>query len=133
MKPITYLILAVITIIAVAVKLYRSHARLRKILTHIPTEAESGDLWREINTLRRNIREILRHPHKYVLIHGDDVIDYFGDYPKALGEGYRRFGLDDQFMVHEVDSLTRPPIWLPPGVIPVTLAEAATRRRTAYR
>jgi len=132
MKPITQILLVLAcAIIAIAIKKYRSHVHLRKILAHIPTEAESGDLWREIRTLRKNLREILRHPHKHVLIHGDEIAGYLDSYSDAINEGYKRFGLD-QFMVHEVDELTRPPTWRLYGVSP-TLAEAATRRRMALR
>ena len=104
-----------------------SRARLKEIKSHIPSEAESGVLCREINTLRKNLKSVLQHPGEYVLIFEDGIVGYYKSYSDAINKGYGRFGLK-QFMVHEVDELTRPPMRLPMGCIPITLVEAAVSR-----
>jgi hypothetical protein len=100
-----------------------SPARLEKIRSHIPTEAESGKLRKEINTLRSHLEEILKHPGKHVLIHGDDIIGYFDSHSVAETKAYRRFGTEASFMVQEIDELTRPLVEFPFGRV-ASLAEA---------
>lgn len=86
----------------------------------LPSETESGVLRQEINTLRRNLEEVLKHPDKWVLIKGDDIVNYYESYSDALTDGYARFGREI-FMVKEIDELTRPPMRMPSGAMPVTL------------
>ncbi len=59
----------------------------------------------EIQTLQKNIEEILKHSNKHVLIIGKNI-SYFTSYSDALEEGYRLCGLGD-FMVQEVNDLTK--------------------------
>ncbi len=75
----------------------------------IPNVPKSSVLYREIETLRKNLPEILAHPGEWVLIQGETVADFFKSYAAALEAGYKRFGLET-FMVKGVDELTGPPL-----------------------
>ena len=69
---------------------------------HIPDVPKSSPIYREIQTLRENIPEILKHPNEWVLIHGKTVGGFFKSKVAGLTEGYRRFGLK-QFIVQDVN------------------------------
>ncbi|TSC67710.1 MAG: hypothetical protein CEO19_93 [Parcubacteria group bacterium Gr01-1014_73] len=71
----------------------------------LPSEAESGVFRQEINTLRRNLGEVLKHSGEWVLIKGDNIVDYYKSFSEAITEGYDRFGRE-VFMTHEVGELT---------------------------
>lgn len=58
-------------------------------------------LQQEIATYRKKLPELLRHEGKYVLIHGDRVIDTFASYADALRQEYQDFGLRS-FMVKRI-------------------------------
>ncbi len=73
----------------------------------IPTKEEAGELWQEVETLRRNLDEVLKHPGEFVLIKGDDIIGYYKDFKACMEEGYRRF-LNEVFMAQSVDAITNP-------------------------
>jgi hypothetical protein len=65
------------------------------------------EIEREIQTLKRDYAEIIKHADKYVLIQGALVVDYFSSYNEAISEGYKRFGLDD-FLVKRVRERDEP-------------------------
>jgi hypothetical protein len=95
-----------------------SRARLDEIRSqYIPIDARFSELRHEVDTLCRHLEEVLKHPGEYVLIQGDDIVGYYSSFSAAIGEGYKRRGLEETFMVKEVDELTRPPIRLPFGRI----------------
>ena len=58
-------------------------------------------LEREMETYRRKLPELADHQGKYVLIHGETVVDTFGSYEDALRHGYRTFGLEP-FLVKQI-------------------------------
>ena len=58
-------------------------------------------LRQEIATYREMLPELLRYEGKYVLIHGDRVIDTFASYADALRQGYADFGLQP-FLVKRI-------------------------------
>ncbi len=58
-------------------------------------------LERELPTYRRKLPELRGAEGKYVLIHGEDVVDTYSTYDDAIKEGYVRFGLDP-FLVKQI-------------------------------
>lgn len=61
-------------------------------------------LERELETYRNRQAEIAVHEGKFVLIHGDDVVDFFGSYEDAIRAGYRQFALAP-FLVRQVQAM----------------------------
>jgi hypothetical protein len=68
------------------------------------TVRNTMSLEKEIATYNANLPELRQHEGKFVLIHGDDVIDLFSSYDDALKEGYKRFGVRS-FMVKQIHSV----------------------------
>lgn len=64
-------------------------------------------LERELDTFRRQSVELKQHAGKFVLIHGDKVIDYFRSYEDAIKAGYTRLGLNP-FLVKRIVTLEQP-------------------------
>lgn len=58
-------------------------------------------LERELATYHARLPEFLEHEGKYVLIHGDDVVEFFNTYEDAIKAGYDRFKLEP-FLVKKV-------------------------------
>lgn len=58
-------------------------------------------LERELATYKAKIAEIQQHEGKFVLIHGDEIVDYFATYEDAIKEGYQKFSLE-AFLVKQV-------------------------------
>jgi hypothetical protein len=65
-------------------------------------------LEKELATYQANLQVLKQHEGKFVLIHGDQVIDTFTSYDDALKEGYKQFGLKP-FLVKQI--LTIEPIF----------------------
>jgi hypothetical protein len=63
-------------------------------------------LERELATYMDRLPELVQHEGKYVLIHGDSVVDTFASYQDALRQGYRQFGLEP-FLVKQILSTER--------------------------
>lgn len=61
-------------------------------------------LEKELATYKAKLPELKAHAGKYVLIHGDDVIDTFSSYEDALKEGYAKFGLEP-FLVKRIEAV----------------------------
>lgn len=59
-------------------------------------------LERELATYRAKLEELKPLAGKYVLIHGDDVVDTFDSYDDALKDGYEKFGLHP-FLVKRIE------------------------------
>jgi hypothetical protein len=49
---------------------------------------------------------IAEHVGKYVLIHGDQVVDFFSSYDDAIKAGYSKFGLES-FLVKQIQAMER--------------------------
>jgi hypothetical protein len=66
---------------------------------------KAGDmsLEKELETYRTKLHELNDHEGKFVLIQGDDVVDFFSTYEDAIKEGYQKFGLNP-FLVKRVNS-----------------------------
>jgi hypothetical protein len=58
-------------------------------------------LEKELETYKKHLPELKSHEGKFVLIQGENVVDFFTSYDDALKEGYKRFGLTP-FMVKQV-------------------------------
>lgn len=61
-------------------------------------------LEKELATYKAKLEELKVHAGRYVLIHGDDVIDTFSSYDDALKDGYEKFGLDP-FLVKKIEAV----------------------------
>ncbi|HXC24881.1 MAG TPA: hypothetical protein VNU46_03125 [Gemmatimonadaceae bacterium] len=58
----------------------------------------------ELATYTKHLPEWREQEGRFVLIHGDAVVDFFGDYRDALRAGYRQFGLEP-FLVKQVHQI----------------------------
>lgn len=61
-------------------------------------------LEKELETYKAKLPELKQYEGKYVLIHGEDVIDTFTSYEDAIKEGYQRFKLEP-FLVKQIQSV----------------------------
>jgi hypothetical protein len=61
-------------------------------------------LERELETYRQRLPELLANEGKFVLIHGDEIVDVFGTYEDAIKEGYGKFQLSP-FLVKQIQSV----------------------------
>ncbi|MBZ5676431.1 MAG: hypothetical protein LAP61_19490 [Acidobacteriia bacterium] len=63
-------------------------------------------LERELETYKSKLPELLTNEGegKYVLIHGDQVVDVFGTYEDAIKEGYSKFQLEP-FLVKQIQTV----------------------------
>jgi hypothetical protein len=62
-------------------------------------------LEKELETFRRKLQELqAEHEGKFVLIHGDEVVDVFTSYDDAIKAGYSNFGLSP-FLVKQIHAL----------------------------
>ena len=63
-------------------------------------------LEKEMATYERELPEMTAHSGKFVLIHGDVVVDYFTSYEDAIKAGYQQFKLEP-FLVRQVQATAR--------------------------
>lgn len=61
-------------------------------------------LEKELETYKAKLPELVSNEGKFVLIHGDDVVDVFGTYEDAIKEGYAKFKLEP-FLVKQIQSV----------------------------
>jgi hypothetical protein len=61
-------------------------------------------LEKELAVYKSKLPELLADEGKFVLIHGDSVVDTFGTYEDAVKEGYSKFGLEP-FFVRQIQSV----------------------------
>jgi hypothetical protein len=61
-------------------------------------------LEKELATYKSKLPELAVNEGKYVLIHGDTVVDVFGTYEDAIKEGYGKFNLEP-FLVKQIQSI----------------------------
>jgi hypothetical protein len=74
--------------------------RVRMITTTFPTVCPP-DITREVETLRLRHENISKNVGKFVLISGDDKINYFNTYRDAVNQGYQKYGLGN-FLVRNI-------------------------------
>jgi hypothetical protein len=59
-------------------------------------------LEKELETYKKNLADLKgQHEGKYVLIHGEQVVDTFSTYEDAIKSGYQQFK-NDPFLVKKV-------------------------------
>lgn len=63
-------------------------------------------LEKELATYKANLPELKDHEGKFVLIHGDDIVDFFAAYEDALKAGYQKFDLEP-FLVKQVNAVEK--------------------------
>lgn len=61
-------------------------------------------LEKELETYKRKLPELKALEGKFVLIHGDEVVDTFSAYEDAIKEGYSKFKLEP-FLVKQISSI----------------------------
>jgi len=62
-------------------------------------------LEKELETYKSKLPELKSQEGKFVLIHGETVVDTFTSYEDAMKEGYAKFGLDKPFLVKQIRAL----------------------------
>ncbi len=61
-------------------------------------------LEKELETYRANAVLLNEHAGKFVLIHGDRIVDYFAAYEDAIKAGYQQFQLQP-FLVKQINAV----------------------------
>jgi hypothetical protein len=61
-------------------------------------------LEKELATYRNKLTELKEHEGKFVLIHGDEVVDFFAAYEDAIKAGYQKFSLEP-FLVKQINAI----------------------------
>ena len=61
-------------------------------------------LEQELATYKAKLPEMRDKEGKFVLIHRQDIIDFYGTYEDAVKEGYAKFKLDP-FLVKQIHSI----------------------------
>lgn len=61
-------------------------------------------LEKELETYRTNLGLLSEHTGKFVLIHGDRIVDYFSAYDDAIKAGYQQFQLKP-FLVKQINAI----------------------------
>ena len=61
-------------------------------------------LEKELETYKNKLTELLVNEGKFVLIHGDEVVDVYGTYEDTIKEGYAKFKLSP-FLVKQIQSV----------------------------
>jgi hypothetical protein len=60
-------------------------------------------LEKEMETFTKRLPELKQHEGKFVLIQGENVVDFFSSYDDAIKAGYQKFGLDP-FLVKQIQA-----------------------------
>ena len=63
-------------------------------------------LEKELATYKAKLPELMQHEGKFVLIHGDRVVDFFAAYEDAIKAGYQQFQLQP-FLVKQINAIER--------------------------
>lgn len=61
-------------------------------------------LEKELETYKKKLPELKTSEGKFVLIHGEDIVDTFSSYEDAIKEGYSRFKFEP-FLVKQISSI----------------------------
>jgi hypothetical protein len=76
-------------------------------------------LEKELTTYREMLPTLKNNEGKFVLVHGDKIVDLFSTYEDAIKAGYQQFGMLP-FLVKKVLS-TEPVFFITRSVFPVTV------------
>lgn len=77
-------------------------------------------LEKELETYSRKLPELKEREGKFVLIHGDKIVDFFNTYEDAIKAGYQQFKLEP-FLVKRVQA-EEPVFFISRSVIPDKIA-----------
>jgi len=58
-------------------------------------------LEKELETYRKKLPELKAQEGKFVLVHGEEIIDFFSTYEDAIKSGYQKYKLEP-FLVKQV-------------------------------
>lgn len=61
-------------------------------------------LEKELAVYKNRLHEWKEHEGKFVLIHGDDVVEFFSSYEDAIKIGYEKFKLEP-FLVKQIQTV----------------------------
>jgi hypothetical protein len=61
-------------------------------------------LEKELETYKAKLSELATQEGKFVLIHGDQIVDTYSSYEDAIKEGYAKFKLEP-FLVKQIQSI----------------------------
>lgn len=61
-------------------------------------------LEKELATFKAKLTELKEHEGKFVLIHGDEVVDFYAAYEDAIRAGYQKFNLEP-FLVRQINAV----------------------------
>jgi len=61
-------------------------------------------LEKELETYKNKLSELKQYEGKFVLIHGEEIVDTCTSYEDALKKGYKEFGLKP-FLVKQIRSI----------------------------
>ena len=73
-------------------------------------------LEKELATYKDKLPTMKEHEGKFVLIHGEEIIDFFSTYEDAIKSGYQRFKLEP-FMVKRVLTV-EPVLFISRSIVP---------------
>lgn len=65
-----------------------------------------GILDKELQTYTQRLPDLLSHAGKFVLIHGETVVETYDTYEDAIKAGYEKFQLDP-FLVKQIAQVER--------------------------
>ncbi len=77
----------------------------------------------ELAAYRAKLPTLTQHEGKFVLIHGEDAVDFFSTYEDATKAGYQKFKLEP-FLVKQILT-TEPVFFISRNVIPGKLPVAS--------
>lgn len=59
-------------------------------------------LEKERETFEKVLPTLQEHSGRYVVIHGEDMLDIFDTYQDALNAAYQSYGVESQFLVKKI-------------------------------
>lgn len=62
-------------------------------------------LEKEMAVYKQKLPELKGQEGKFALIHGDEFVDTFTSYEDAIKEGYSKFGVNDPFLVKQIQTI----------------------------
>jgi hypothetical protein len=103
-----------------------SRTSKKRSIVQLQTAQEEGILMaleKELATFKAKLPDLKEHQGKFVLIHGDEVVDFFVAYEDAIKAGYGKFRLEP-FLVKQV-SVTETIHHFTRHILPFNSARAA--------
>jgi hypothetical protein len=76
-------------------------------------------LEKELDTYRKKLPELKTQEGKFVLIHGEELVDFFSTYEDAIKSGYQKYKLEP-FLVKQVHA-TEPIFFISRNVVPARM------------